>query len=374
MPHVSANQFQLVPEISRLGTGFAQGQQFQLNRQQGQRAQAQEGRAVTAEDQKQSELRRGVLNELAINLKSLPFEQRAGAFEQAGDTLRSFNIDPNFFQGANFDDANLDQAIAATGGVDAGRGGASARAFAPVVDPQTGELGVPTFDPETQTAGFQKIAGAPIQQTPEQKRLADIKTKQAISEIDITTTEKKEIIKQRVARTSAIKKELSQRNRNAARSGRTLRQALTLAQTASQGLTGTAKLKLSRLVPGIDASDEAALDATLNQLALDQLQLFKGPTTDFEFGVTQTIAGALGQSKESNIARIKSLDRARFFNERESEQFTGFIKDGGDPDNFRFNFSEVVKTKKGPFTLQDIQDTAVQNNLTIEETIERLNQ
>jgi len=174
-------------------------------------------------------------------------------------------------------------------------------------------------------------------------------------------------------RASDIIKEMSERNRGAARSEVILRQALNLSQNASQGLTGSAKLKLSRLLPGIDSTDEAVLDATLKTLALDQLQKFKGPTTDFEYGVTESIAGSLGNSKESNIARVKSLDRARFFNEQEVKQFKKHMRAGGDPDSFRFNFGEEVKTKKGVFTLQDIQDTAVQNNLTIEETIKRLN-
>lgn len=362
---VTANQFSLVPEISRLGTGFAQGQQIGQQFRQGQRA-------TTAEDQRQSELRRATINDIAINVRNLPIEQRAGAIEQAGDRFRSANIDINAFPLDDLSDVAIDQVIAATGG--AGSRAAGQKAFAPVTDPKTGQLGVPTFDPSTGTAGFQQISGAPIQQTPEEKRLASIKTKQAEADISVAATEKKEIIKQRVARSSKIKTELSERNRNAARSSRMLRQALVLSQQASQGLSGSAKLKLSRLIPGIDATDEAALDATLKQLALEQLQQFKGPTTDFEFAVTQAIAGSLGESKESNVARIKSLDRARFFNEREFKQFEQHTKDGGDPDNFRFNFNEIVKTKKGPFSLQDIQDTAVQNNLTIEETIKRLNE
>lgn len=189
----------------------------------------------------------------------------------------------------------------------------------------------------------------------------------------VQTAGRTEEVKQKQQRISAVKKKLSQRNRDAARASRTTRKALVIAQQSSQGLSGAAKLQLSRLLPGIDSSDEALLDSTLKQLALEQLQNFKGPTTDFEFGVTESIAGSLGQSKEANIARIKSLDRANWFNQREFQQFDKFVKSGGDPDTFRFNFGEPIKTKKGIFTLQDIQDTAVQNNLTIEETIERLN-
>lgn len=254
-----------------------------------------------------------------------------------------------------------------------GTGGASTRAFAPVVDPQTGKLGIPTFDPRTNQVGFQEVPGAPTQQTPLQKQESKIRTAARTSDIAVEETRAKETIKRTAARTSDIKKEISERNRGAARGERTLNQALTLAKQSSQGLSGAAKLQLSRLIPGIDAGDEAALEATLKQLSLEQLQLFKGPTTDFEFGVTESIAGTIGNSKEANISRIKSLKRANWFNQREFNQFDKHIKSGGDPDAFKFNFGEPIKTKKGVFTLQDIQDTAVQNNLTIEETIKRLN-
>jgi len=363
----TANQFQLVPQASFI-PGVAQGQQVAQGRQQLARGE----QALAAGDQDASLRRAQFIGNSVKSLRALPLELRAGAMEQLRPRLAEFGIDPGAFQGADLSDASLDQTAASVGALGRQQG-AGQRAFAPVTDPATGEIGVPTFDPSTGQAGFQRIEGAPLQRTPEEKRLTALETKRAEAEIDVAKTEKKEIIKQKVARTSKIKTELSTRNRGAARSGRTLRQALTLAQQASQGLRGAGKLKLSRLIPGIDATDEAALDATLKQLALEQLQQFKGPTTDFEFGVTQAIAGDLGQSKESNIARIKSLDRARFFNERELTQFNKFTKQGGDADNFRFDFNEKIVTKKGPFTLQDIQDTAVQNNLTIEETITRLN-
>ena len=375
----TANQFQLGTDFSRLGSGIQQGQQIANQFQIGQQNKAIGDQNNAKFNQEQSTIRATVLNKLATSMKGVPEEQRHAFLKNQAPELKKFNIDAGIFAQESLDDASLDEAIAGTQSFIFQEAGPSApaasqKAFAPVVDPNTGQLGVPTFNPTTGQAGFDVIEDAPLQQTSEQKRLANINEKQEEAEINISTTERKEIIKQKVARTSKIKTELSERNRGAARSQRMLSQALTLAQQASQGLSGAAKLQLSRLVPGIDATDEAGLDATLKQLALEQLQQFKGPTTDFEFGVTQSIAGALGQSKESNIARIKSLDRARYFNETEFKQFNQFTKDGGDADNFRFNFQEMVKTKKGPFSLQDLQDTAVQNNLTIEETIKRLNE
>lgn len=237
----------------------------------------------------------------------------------------------------------------------------SKKSYAPVTDPNTGQVSIPTFNPNTGETDLVPIEGL-IQETPSQKREADVKKQEQSKAVEL-----------KAKRTSDITREMGDRNRSAARSQRPLKQALKLVSSAEQGLTGSAKLQLSRLLPGIDASDEAALSATLNQLALEQLQQFKGPTTDFEFGITQNIAGTLGQSREANEARIKSLDRNNWFNQREFVQFQNHIASGGDPDSFRFNFGEPMKTKKGVFTLQDIQDTAVENNLTIEETIKRLN-
>ena len=174
-------------------------------------------------------------------------------------------------------------------------------------------------------------------------------------------------------RVSDITKELSTRNRDAARTLPRIQQALTLAQTADQGFTGAAKLKLAKLIPGIDVTDEGQLQSALLSLSLDQLQNFKGPTTDFEFGVTQSIVGGVGESKTANIARLNSLKRAAWFNQREFKQFRAFTRTDGDPDDFSFDFNEIIKTKKGDFTLQDLQDTAVNDNLSIQEVLRELN-
>ena len=178
---------------------------------------------------------------------------------------------------------------------------------------------------------------------------------------------------QRESRISNMKKDFGDRNRGAARGQVRLRQALRVAGRAEQGVTGSAKLQLAKLFPGIDVTDEALLDQTLGQLTIDELAKFKGPTTDFEFEKALKTVGAVGDSRSANIARLKGLERAGWFQQRESEQFNAHVKSGGDPDTWAFNFGEPVRTKKGVFTLQDLQDTAVDNNLTIEEVLQRLN-
>lgn len=175
--------------------------------------------------------------------------------------------------------------------------------------------------------------------------------------------------KANIQRQAELKSEIGTRNRQAARSLVTINEALTLAQTASQGLSGTAKLKLAKIFPDIDVSDEGALDAATKQLALDQLQKFKGPTTDFEFGVVQQIAGEIGNSKSANIARLKALKRNAWFQKEEFKQLRNWK---GDPDEFEFDFGATKTFGDRQYTLEQIQATAVANNFTIEETLDRL--
>ena len=374
MPLVTANQFRLQPNPNAFVGGIQQGQgirgQFDQRQDKQQAQQVAQGEA----DRTKKLEAISFLDNAAAAIQGTPEGERAALVNSLSGRLQEFGIDPKAL-GQDFSDgalANFRSSLSPFLPQDLGGRDIGIKSSAPITDPTTGQISFPTLDPNTGQAALVPVAGA-IGQTAEQKRQQEIDQKKALDEVDIATTKRKETIKRKVARTSEITQQMSERNRGAARQQRLLTQALTLAQQASQGLTGTAKLQLSRLIPGIDSSDEGALDSTLKQLSLEMLSSFKGPTTDFEFGVTEAIGGALGQSKEANIARLKSLERARFFNERESKQFQAFTKANGDPDNFRFDFSETVKTKKGPFTLEDIQATAVQNNLTIEETIERLN-
>ena len=153
-----------------------------------------------------------------------------------------------------------------------------------------------------------------------------------------------------------------------------MREAQKLAENATQGLAGVSKVQLGKVFPGIDVSDEAGLSSAFKSLALDELQKFKGPTTDFEFAVTEDIAGSLGSGAEANRARLASLGRASWFANREAGQWDAHEKAGHDPDKFQFNFNELVTPKKGgpSYSLQDLQDTAVANHLGIDDVIKRL--
>jgi len=175
-------------------------------------------------------------------------------------------------------------------------------------------------------------------------------------------------------RRDVLTSELANANRIASRSVVSINAALKLSERASQGVTGPLKLQLAKIFPDIDVGDEGALQSAFTQLALVQLQSFKGPTTDFEFSKAQSVGGDLGDPKSANIARLTGLKRAAWFVKREFKQFRDFTKTGGEPDDFAFNFNESIQTKRGLVTLEDLQDTAAELNITIEEAIKRLNE
>jgi hypothetical protein len=244
---------------------------------------------------------------------------------------------------------------------------------APITDPVTGQVSTPVFNPATGETQLVPIEGA-IQETPTQKAARQQQQLVKAADLDVSTTERKETIKKTVARTSALKSEFSEKRRAAARSKRRILEAQKLLEKATQGLTGQTKVQLARIFPGIDAGNEAALTSALKSLALDELQKFKGPTTDFEFRVTEDIAGSLGDGASANKARLASLNRAVWFADKESEQFNNHVKAGHDPDEFFFNFNELVTPKKGgkSYSMQSLQDTAVANHMSIEQVIKVL--
>lgn len=244
---------------------------------------------------------------------------------------------------------------------------------APITDPVTGQVSTPVFNPATGETQLVPIEGA-TQETPTQEAAREFQAAKNIADLDVSTTERKEIIRKRVARNSALKTEFSTKRKLAATSFRKIKEAQKLMENATQGLAGVGKVQLGRLFPGIDTSNEAALTGAFKSLALDELQKFKGPTTDFEFRVTEDIAGSLGDGASANKARLASLERASWFASREAKQFSDHQKGGHDPDEFFFNFNELVTPKKGgkSYSLQSLQDTAVANHISVDEVIKRL--
>lgn len=290
--------------------------------------------------------------------------------ETTDEALGLLDTNPELLKQRSQQAVQLGQQI---GALPSQRAGGLASAKTEILSDGTVIQALPSGDVQVRNSQGQVVTGQDRAETLVKSQKFSLDTQRERSDIAINQATKTAEATQKARRSSVIKGELSTRNRNSRRESVRLNRALTLASSATQGLTGSVKLSLAKLIPGIDVTDEATLDQSLKQLAVDQLQSFKGPTTDFEFGIVESTTGKIGDPKTANIARIKSLQRANWFNQKEFDQFRKHERQGGDPDSFGFNFGEPVSTKKGVFTLQDIQDTAVANNLSIEETLKRLN-
>jgi hypothetical protein len=218
-----------------------------------------------------------------------------------------------------------------------------------------------------------------IQQAMQAERKSELKAKKDALDAEVTATGQKERIKKREARVSELTAEINEGARNAAGRRPIVREALIVAQSATQGLQGVSKQALARIFPGIDVSNEAVLESNLLRLALEQLQAFKGPTTDFEFNKAQGIGGEIADPASANIARLKAVERAIWFAEEEKRQFDEFVKGDNDPEQFvfRMDVPAIVRgqglTHDGkPVTLQDLQDTASAKHISIEQVIQGL--
>ena len=233
--------------------------------------------------------------------------------------------------------------------------------YAPEVDPQTGQMFVTKVDKQTGQAERINIQGA-MGQTPEQKAALEVQTAQGVKKAELNEK-----------RTSDFATVMNDQTKLANATLANVEKAMMAAEKATQGLPGEAKVALSSLGFPIDVTDEAQLDAATKEIALQNLQAFKGPTTDFELNYASDIAGSLGSGKSANIARLNAMKRAVWFKKQEDNQWRAHQKAGGTADDFRFNFEAPVKTKKGEFTLQDLQETAVHNNMSVEEVLRKLN-
>jgi hypothetical protein len=117
------------------------------------------------------------------------------------------------------------------------------------------------------------------------------------------------------------------------------------------------------LFPDIDASNEAALESALISTALDQLQKFEGPSTDFEYGVAERVTGKLADGRSAVVAKVNAAMRGVWVTERYAQQLAKALEE--DP---------TMNPANREFKLQDLLDTARRHHLTMEEVIERFNQ
>jgi len=144
--------------------------------------------------------------------------------------------------------------------------------------------------------------------------------------------------------------------------------------------TGTGALtqffpQIGRLIPGFSATDEQAAAAQINAFVLEQMEAFKGSTSNRELDFAASTVASLGNTPEANRIILRNFENVIFLSQQENRQFNDFVKGKGKPRDFIFNFQEVVFPNHPTFgnvTLDDIQTTAFENGITMERTLQEM--
>lgn len=174
---------------------------------------------------------------------------------------------------------------------------------------------------------------------------------------------------------AAVRDEIRGNARTSSRKLSTVRNLSKLLKKAKTGALTQFFPQIGRLLPGFDATDEQAASAQINTLVLEQMQAFKGSTSNRELDfATQTIQ-QLGNTPEANAIITRSLENVIFLAQQENNQFDAFVKEGKKPRDFIFNFQKTLfqnHPKFGDVTLDDIQTTAFENGISMEEAINEM--
>lgn len=207
-------------------------------------------------------------------------------------------------------------------------------------------------------------------------------TEQEKANIDIYKTYEKEGIKgiERFRREKATAISESQAGLNNSISK--INRALTLMQQANTetGITEELKYQLTNLFPNLtDPSNPAQLRAAFKQLAIDELQMFKGPTTDYEFKQVASVAGEGWNSTQSNVARAKALSRLNYLSTKRNEFMDDYLRntEGRAVFGVENEWAKEYKRKQfeygdSKYSIEDLQKIAQEQNLTMEELGQRL--
>jgi len=178
---------------------------------------------------------------------------------------------------------------------------------------------------------------------------------------------------------AAVRDEVKDNARAASRDIGKVRNLSSALKKAKGGALTQILPDLGRVIPGLDAligtGDEQAALAAINSFVLLQMQAFKGTTSNRELDFARTTVARLGNTREANEIIVRSFENVIFLAQQENKQFDEFLRGGGKGRNFIFNFQKVLFKDHptfGTVTLDDIQTTAFENGITMEEAIKEL--
>jgi len=172
-----------------------------------------------------------------------------------------------------------------------------------------------------------------------------------------------------------VRDEIRGNARTASRQLGKVRSLSKLLETTGTGALTQFLPQIGRLIPGFDATNEQAAQAQINSFVLDEMSKFKGNTSDRELAFARETVAELGNSPEANRIILRNFENVIFLSSEENRQFDEFVKGGNKARDFIFNFQKVIIPDHPTFgnvTLDDLQTTAFENGITIENALKEL--
>ena len=326
-----------------------------------QRQRTESGIAAQEEGVLASQQRRGMAEQDQRRQSLTNFAQRVKPFLDAGDLegakrLADSRIDTLTDQGVDSSDTQEFSEILGAGDIDT-----ASRLVQGLVSPAgrgiQSSIQIPGLGAQVTT----KTGETRLQQLPqeEQERVANFVGQQAQQKADLArqTTQARQTVKD----TKSFKKGL--RN-NAANANRSIGKLEKLRQAVS--LVGTGKDKqikrlLGPFIPGVDPSNEQALNTQLNQFLMAELANFKGASSDGEREFAGQTVASMGNTTAANLMIINHQIDAIGQASKEWNEFKSHEKAGGTIDDFEFT-PEFVRSE--PEVIPS-KDTFEINGITI---------
>lgn len=324
-----------------LAQGRTQGLQQQLLQQQLQGIQQSQ---PLQQQQSQIDLQKS--KGLAQSLSELaPFAQRLTVMNDASK-LGALQNEKLSRQQAGLDTSIIDEGIAlAEAGefgelsetlgqiIQAGQPAADFKSFAPV-QTTTAEggigLAIPQVGPDGQTR-LQPLdlGGLDLtKEAPAAKREAELQAAIAKKQGELIANQRQ-----------TIKTEIISAGRNARRQIKDIDRIEEAFQAIDTGKITQATRLLGPFIPGVDPTDEQALQASINSLVMQQIGNLPGALSEKELVFAKEATANLGFTREANLIIIRRLKRAQQDLIDEEQQFKKFTKGGGNPEDFEFDIS-----------------------------------
>jgi hypothetical protein len=195
------------------------------------------------------------------------------------------------------------------------------------VNLKDGKVGRVVTDPQT---GATRVEVATIPEG------AEVETPESISARKVRETQEKEEVKLLAKERATISKTIITDGRNADRDIIRLKRIKKGLQAFETGKLAQAKKIFGPFIPGIDPSDEQAMEALLQSAVFPVLAQFKGPTTDFEFEKANETIARLGNTPRANALIVDSMIQFMTDKKEERNQFKKFVRGKGKPEDFTF--------------------------------------